>query len=171
MADAIWNAVLVARQVLGIEEPKVAVMSFTEIMIDSSGVCFAKKLADYTRSKYSEDNIPFLIEGPLSYDVAVSMLSARNKGAGNRPVAGRADVLFFPEIDASNVLYKVWQVSGFPTASVILGARKPMALVSRSDPAETKLSTIAACSCYLGDVKKECQLIGKQFFKRDNNTS
>jgi phosphate butyryltransferase len=84
-----------------------------------------------------------LVDGPLALDNAVSVESARHKGIVS-DVAGHADILLVPDIEAGNLIGKVMlYMSGGRGAGVIVGARKPIVLTSRFDTAETKLLSIA----------------------------
>lgn len=79
----------------------------------------------------------------MALDNAVSEEAARIKGIDS-PVAGHADMLLVPSIEAGNFVGKVMMyMSGGKGAGVILGARKPIVLTSRFDNAETKLLSIA----------------------------
>jgi phosphotransacetylase len=84
-----------------------------------------------------------IVDGPLALDNAVSAESARTKKIES-PVAGDADILLVPTIEAGNILYKSLNcLGGAKTAGLILGARAPVILTSRADSAETKTASIA----------------------------
>jgi len=84
-----------------------------------------------------------LVDGPMALDVALDPESARIKGITG-PVAGEADCLLFPNIEAGNVFYKAGtKLGGAEVAAVVAGARVPCILSSRGDSAKTKLSSIA----------------------------
>ena len=87
-----------------------------------------------------------IVDGPFALDNAVSPESAAKKHRQG-PVAGRADILCAPEIETANVLYKSLQTFGRVVfASVVVGGKTPVVVPSRSDSAETKLTSIAlAC--------------------------
>lgn len=84
-----------------------------------------------------------LVEGPLGFDVAISKKAAAIKEVGS-PVAGDPDIVLLPEIVAANVLYKclVWFARA-TVASVVIGAKVPIILPSRSDSEESKLLSVA----------------------------
>jgi phosphate butyryltransferase len=83
-----------------------------------------------------------IVDGPLAYDNAVSAESARHKGIVS-DVAGDADLLIVPDIEAGNVLYKCYGFSAnAKLAAVILGAAAPIVLTSRSDTEESKQASI-----------------------------
>lgn len=80
-----------------------------------------------------------LVAGPFGYDVALSAEAARAKGLGDCAVAGRADLILFPSIEAGNATVKAWKLHGQArTASIVLGASVPVLLNSRSDGAEAR---------------------------------
>ena len=84
------------------------------------------------------------MEGPLSFDVAISIKAAETKGFKS-VVAGDADVLIVPSIEVGNVLGKTLTFAASDTnlAGVVMGAKTPIVLVSRSDSHESKLYSIA----------------------------
>jgi len=83
-----------------------------------------------------------LVEGPLSFDVALSVEAARHKGVTSR-VAGRADLLLVPSVEAGNMCAKaLYLVGRLPVAHVIAGARAPILINSRSDSAEDRYRSI-----------------------------
>jgi phosphate butyryltransferase len=83
------------------------------------------------------------VEGPLALDNAVSVEAAKHKKIDS-PLAGRADILVAPDIEAGNVLYKSLIFFGrAKVAGLIVGARVPVVLTSRADSAESKLYSLA----------------------------
>jgi phosphate butyryltransferase len=136
----IENAVACYRR-LGVECPKVAVLAAVEV-VNPEMPCTvdAAALTQMNRRKQIKDCI---VDGPLALDNAVSEASARHKGIESE-VAGRADILIVPDIDAGNMMGKVMSyMAGGVGAGVILGARCPVVLTSRFDTAATKLHSIA----------------------------
>jgi phosphate butyryltransferase len=132
------NALKVARG-LNIPHPKVAVISAIEAVnpsVESS--IEASRIAE--RFEGRQD---CLVEGPLSFDVAMDpdiAVEKRYKGA----IKGTADVVLMPDIDAGNVLYKTLTTqSGATIAGVILAGDMPMVLTSRGDSARSKLASIS----------------------------
>ncbi|PID26781.1 MAG: phosphate butyryltransferase [Candidatus Cloacimonadota bacterium] len=125
---------------LGYEKPKVAAVCAVEVvnpaMPDTLDAAILSKMAD-------RKQIPnCIIDGPLAFDNAVSVESAHHKGIESI-VAGNADLLLAPDIEAGNVLYKSFIFfSRAKCAAVILGAAAPIVLTSRADSDETKLNSI-----------------------------
>jgi phosphate butyryltransferase len=139
-ADIVRNAIGVAHK-LGILEPRVAVLASTEtvnprIPANVEAAALAK-MADRKQITGA------LIDGPLALDNAISPDAARDKDISS-PVAGRADILIPPDIEAGNVLVKaIVYFARHPMAGVVVGAKAPLILPSRSDTFESKLSSLA----------------------------
>jgi phosphate butyryltransferase len=93
-----------------------------------------------------------LVDGPFGYDVALSPASAMKKGFSGSPVAGQADLILFPSIEAGNATVKAWKLHGQArTASIVLGARVPVLLNSRADGAEQRrLGLLLAAAALTG---------------------
>jgi phosphate acetyltransferase len=84
-----------------------------------------------------------LIDGPLAFDNAVSEHAARTKKIVS-PVAGRADILLVPDLEAGNMVAKQLQyLAGADSAGIVLGARVPIVLTSRADSVRTRLASTA----------------------------
>lgn len=138
--EIVQNAILVAQR-LGVEEPKVAVLAATEMVnpkipttMDAANLA---KMADRRQIQGG------LVDGPLALDNAISTESAAIKGIES-PVAGTADILVTPDVEAGNMLAKA--ISYFAKgkmAGVVVGGRCPLIVASRSDPHETKLVSMA----------------------------
>jgi phosphate butyryltransferase len=138
---AILRYLVKTAQALGIKEPKVAVLSASEQvlpkMTSSVDAAMLSKMAERGQITGA------LVDGPLALDGALDPESARIKGLTG-PVAGDADCLLFPNIEAGNVFYKAGtKLGGAEIAAVVMGARVPCVLSSRGDSAMTKLSSIA----------------------------
>ena len=125
---------------IGIINPKVAVISAAETvnqsMQSSVDAAIISKMSD--RNQIANCTI----DGPLAFDNAISKESAEHKGIESN-VAGDTDLLIMPNIEAGNVLYK--SLSFFAEskiAAVILGAKSPIVLTSRSDSQQSKLNSI-----------------------------
>jgi phosphate butyryltransferase len=126
---------------IGVACPKIAALAAVELVNpDMPATLDAAALAQMNRRGQIKGCI---LDGPLALDNAVSEEAARIKGIDS-PVAGHADMLLVPSIEAGNFVGKVMMyMSGGKGAGVILGARKPIVLTSRFDNAETKLLSIA----------------------------
>jgi phosphotransacetylase len=84
-----------------------------------------------------------LLDGPLAFDNAISEAAAKEKGIISQ-VAGRADILLVPDLEAGNMLAKqLTFMSGAEAAGIVLGARVPIILTSRADSARTRLASCA----------------------------
>ncbi len=129
---------------LGVETPKVAVLGAIEVpnpkMQATIEAAVLSKMNDRGQIKGC------IVDGPFALDNAVSLEAAKHKGI-NSPVAGDADILIMPDIEAGNIFYKAMVfLANAKVASVILGAKIPIVLTSRADSDETKLYSIAlAC--------------------------
>ena len=126
---------------LGVEKPKVAVLAAVEVVNDAMPATIDAALLSKMSQRGQIKNC--IIDGPLAFDNAISLESAKHKGILS-DVAGDADLLLVPDIEAGNVLYKSFVFfAGGRVASVILGASAPIVLTSRSDSEESKLNSIA----------------------------
>ncbi len=139
-ADIIRNAVYVAHK-LGIEQPKVAVLASNEVvnpkMPANIEAAALSKMADRGQITGA------LVDGPLALDNAISPQAAQIKGIAS-PVAGYADILIPPDIEAGNLMAKaIIYFGGCHMAGVVVGAQVPLILPSRSDPPEAKLDSLA----------------------------
>jgi phosphate butyryltransferase len=147
-ADIVRNAVATARR-LGVARPKVAVLAAVEKvdLPDMPATGDAAALTVMARRGQLGDCV---VDGPLAFDNAVSPESARVKGISSE-VAGEADVLVCPDIEAANVLYKcLIHFSGARAGAVIVGAAAPVVLPSRSDDAMTKYLSIVTAMAVAG---------------------
>jgi phosphate acetyltransferase len=90
------------------------------------------------------------VDGPLAFDNAISMAAAKTKGIVS-PVAGQADILLVPDLEAGNMLAK--QLIYFAdaiAAGLVLGARVPIILTSRADPLSARLASAALARLSVG---------------------
>ncbi len=135
----IKNAVLVCRM-LGIERPRVALLSATEkVHPKIPSTVEAAELAAWAREGVPDADV----EGPLALDLAVSPEAVQRKGVKGA-VAGRADALVTSNIEMGNVLYKALRYFAHAKgAGIVVGAACPIILTSRSDPPEEKLNSVA----------------------------
>jgi len=139
--DIIRNAVDCAHA-LGIETPKVALLAAVEKVNPEKMPCTADA-AILTQMNRRGQIAGCVVDGPLALDNAVSAESARIKKIES-PVAGDADIVVTPDIEAGNILYKsVIDLGGAKGAGLVMGAAVPVVLTSRADSAETKLASIA----------------------------
>lgn len=136
----IENACKLARS-LDIVEPKVALLCAKEkVTTKMKDTIEAKQLEDmYLRGEIKE----CIVGGPFALDNAISKEASNHKGI-NHPVAGEADILVVPDIEAGNILYKsISYFSKCENAGLIVGAKAPIILTSRADSDKTKLNSIA----------------------------
>ncbi|MDA3866320.1 MAG: bifunctional enoyl-CoA hydratase/phosphate acetyltransferase [Salinivirgaceae bacterium] len=138
---AITNYLVHAARSLGIEKPKVAVIAASEQVMPglsaSADATILSKMADRGQIKGA------FVEGPLALDLAVDEESAKVKKIESE-VAGDADCLLFPNIEAGNVFYKTsTKLSDSELGAVVAGAKVPAVLSSRGDSTQTKLYSIA----------------------------
>jgi len=138
--DIIQNAIELA-QIIGIAQPRVAILAAVETVnprmpttIAAAALC---KMADRGQI------VGALLDGPLALDNAISPDAAAEKGIVS-PVAGRADILVVPDLEAGNMLAKqLTFLSGADAAGIVLGARVPIILTSRADSALTRSASCA----------------------------
>ena len=126
---------------IGIERPKIAILSATEEILDSIPSSIdAKELTMLAnKEKLNAD-----VFGPLAFDNCISKKSAAIKGIKNS-VAGVADVLLVPSVETGNGLVKMLiYFSGACAAGVVVGGKVPVVITSRSDEAQARLASIAA---------------------------
>ncbi len=141
--DIVQNAIDMAHA-LGITLPKVALLSAVEVVtpkipstVDAAALC---KMAD--RKQITGG----IVDGPLAFDNAVSLSAARAKGIES-PIAGRADILVVPDVEAGNMLAKQLEyLAGADAAGVVVGARVPIILTSRADSIESRLASCAVAA-------------------------
>jgi butyrate kinase len=133
------NALSVVRA-LGVDEPRVAVLCASEKADKAMPHTLdAKAIAE---SAAAGEFGACLVEGPLSFDVAVSAEAAEHKGVASR-VAGRPDLLLAPTVEAGNLFAKtLYLAARLPVAHVIVGARVPILINSRNDSGEDRYRSI-----------------------------
>lgn len=126
---------------LGVELPLVAVLAAVETVdpampatLDAAALTVMAKRGQITGA---------LVEGPLAFDNAISPDAARIKGIDS-PVAGKADILVVPDLEAGNILAKqLIYLGGADAAGLVLGARVPIILTSRADTVKVRLASSA----------------------------
>ena len=139
-ADIVRNAIALA-QVIGVSAPRVAILAAVETVnsrmpatLDAAALC---KMAD--RGQITGG----VLDGPLAFDNAVSTEAARIKGIKS-DVAGRADVLVVPDLESGNMLAKQLEyLGGAASAGIVMGARLPIVLTSRSESSESRIASCA----------------------------
>jgi phosphate butyryltransferase len=139
-AEIVQNAIDLAHRI-GIPEPIVAILCALETVNTSMpatvDAALLAKMAD--RGQITGGKV----EGPLALDNAISVEAARRKGIRSE-LAGRADVLVAPDIEAANILYKALVFfADAVEAGIVVGARAPIVLTSRADSARNKLYSLA----------------------------
>lgn len=143
-ADILRNALDVARK-LGMERPKVAILAATE-KINYPAMPATLDADILTKMSRKGEFGDAEVLGPLSLDLAMSREVAVRKRFDN-PVAGYADILVTPNIEAGNILYKaLTTVSGCTMAAVVVGSRVPVVVPSRGDSDASKFHSIALAS-------------------------
>ena len=147
--NIINNAVEVAHA-CGIECPKVAPLCAVETVnpkmqptVDADNLTKMYEGGDFKGCQ---------IYGPLSMDLAIDPEAAVHKGVTN-PVAGHADILLFPNIEAGNITYKILvRTAKVKIGNVLVGTSAPVVLTSRSDDFQTKLNSIALATVIAGSI-------------------
>ena len=138
--DIVQNAIDLA-QIMGIVEPKVAILSAVETVtsklrstIDAAALC---KMADRGQIKGG------VLDGPLAFDNAISLVAAKTKGIVSA-VAGNADILVVPDLESGNMMAKQLEyLADAVLAGVVVGTRVPIVLTSRADTAEARAASCA----------------------------
>ncbi|MGK9481791.1 phosphate butyryltransferase [Bacillus cereus group sp. MYBK29-1] len=139
-AAIIQNTVEVARAI-GIDLPKVAPIAAVEVVNPAMQATIDAAMLTQMNRRGQIKNC--VVDGPLALDNAVSQIAAEHKGIVS-DVAGKADILFVPTIEAGNVLYKsLVYFADAKVGAMIAGAKAPIVLTSRADSAETKVYSLA----------------------------
>ena len=142
----VQNAIDVANAI-GINSPKTAILAATEEVdphmpttVDAAALC---KMAERGQI------IGGVLDGPLAFDLAVSKQAVKIKRLVS-DVAGDADILIVPNIEAGNMLAKQLDyLAGAAAAGLVVGAQVPIVLTSRSDSVRERLASCALAKCYL----------------------
>ncbi|MDC0525328.1 bifunctional enoyl-CoA hydratase/phosphate acetyltransferase [Pelagibacteraceae bacterium] len=134
------NSVDFAKRI-GISKPKVSVLSATEEVLESVPSSLdAKELTERAKN----EGIDADVFGPMAFDNSVSENAAEIKGIKNA-VAGKADILLVPNVEAGNGLVKMMiYFMGACAAGVVVGGKVPVVITSRADSAPARLASIAA---------------------------
>ena len=139
-ADIVQNAIDLALA-LGIPDPKVAILAAVETVnpkmrstLDAAALC---KMAERGQIRGG------ILDGPLAFDNAVSFIAAKTKGIVSA-VAGQADILVVPDLEAGNMIAKQLEyLADAGTAGIVLGARVPVVLTSRADSVQARVASCA----------------------------
>jgi phosphate acetyltransferase len=143
--DIVQNAIDLFTQV-GLGTPRVAILSAVETVttkipstIEAAALCKMAERGQITGG---------LLDGPLAFDNAVDPEAARIKGIAS-PVAGRAQILVVPDLEAGNMLAKnLTFLARADAAGIVLGARVPIILTSRADSVRARMASCAAAVLY-----------------------
>jgi phosphotransacetylase/acyl dehydratase len=138
--DIVRNAIDLAHAI-GIACPRVAILAAVETVnpkmrstLDAAALC---KMADRGQITGA------IVDGPLAFDNAISLQAAHDKGIVS-PVAGQADILIAPDLEAANMISKQLQyLAGAQSAGLVMGARVPIVLTSRADGAQARIASCA----------------------------
>ena len=138
--DICQNAIDLMR-LMGAEQPRVAVLAAVETVsptmpatLDAAALTVMAARGQITGA---------LVDGPLAFDNAISLESATTKGIAS-PVAGQADILLVPDLEAGNMLAKqLIHFAGATAGGLVLGARVPIVLTSRADPLSARIASAA----------------------------
>jgi len=133
---------------LGNAQPHVAFLSATESPTSSvPSSVEARALCNWAIENVRGADF----SGPLALDLILSPASVAVKGMGHDPVAGQADAIIVPDIVSGNALFKsLVYLSGGCAAGVVLGAKVPILLTSRADPAAARLAAVALAAVLAG---------------------
>jgi len=141
--DIVQNAINMAHA-LGIAAPRVAILSAVEEVnpkipstVDAAALCKMAERGQITGG---------IVDGPLGFDNAVSLAAAKTKHIVS-DVAGLADILVAPDLDAGNMIAKQLEyLAGADAAGIVLGARVPIILTSRADNVQSRLASCAVAA-------------------------
>ena len=144
--DIVQNAIELAHA-LGIANPKVALLSAVETVnpnipstVDAAALCKMAERGQITGGR---------LDGPLAFDNAVSRTAADAKGIVSE-VAGDADILIVPDLEAGNMVAKqLIYLAGADAAGIVLGARIPIVLTSRADGVMSRLASTAMAQLFV----------------------
>ena len=134
------NSVEFAKRI-GINKPKVSILSATEEVLDSMP---SSKEAKELTERASKEGVEAEVFGTMAFDNSVSEKAAQIKGIKNA-VAGKTDILLVPNVEAGNALVKmmIYFMSAC-AAGVVIGGKVPVVITSRADDTQARLASIAA---------------------------
>ena len=153
--DIVQNAIDLFTQI-GLGKPRVAILSAVETVttkipstIDAAALCKMTDRGQITGA---------ILDGPLAFDNAIDPEAARIKGI-HSPVAGRAQILVVPDLEAGNMLAKnLVYLSKADSAGLVLGARVPIVLTSRADSVRSRMASCAAAVLYAAARRKSASI-------------
>lgn len=126
----------------GIPNPKVAPLAAVEVVNPKMPATI--EAAELTKMNEEGKITGCIVDGPLSFDLALDPEAARHKGAEGRKIVGDADVFLFPDIHAGNITYKcLVHTCNVKNGNILTGTKAPVILTSRSDSFEVKVNSIA----------------------------
>ena len=138
-------------RLFGIDNPKIAVLSAAETV--NKKMLSSTEAYELMQMNEKDEIKNCIVEGPLSFDLALSTEAAREKKFFGK-IQGDADVIIVPSLEAGNMLYKALILySEMQTAGIMMGTTEPVVFSSRTDSAETKRNAIAL-AIYLSDRKQ-----------------
>lgn len=154
-ANIIANTVEIVKA-CGIENPKVAPLAAVEVVNPKMPVTV--EAAELTKMCEEGKIKDCIVDGPLSFDLAIDPEAAKHKAATDRKIQGDADVLLFPDIHAGNLVYKcLVHTAEVKNGNILTGTKAPVILTSRSDDFETKVNSIALGAVVAEEMKKICE--------------
>jgi phosphotransacetylase len=147
--EIVENGIEVAHR-LGISSPRVALLAATNSVALTIPVTMEIAQIVALQSRWRE--LGAWVDGPLTLDAAVEPIEADRQGLDG-PVAGHADVLVAPDVESGNIMAKgITYFAHGIMAGVVVGARVPLIVGSRSDPVATRLACIGAGALIAGDL-------------------
>jgi phosphotransacetylase len=154
--DIVQNAIILARAI-GLSTPKVAILAAVETV--NSRMQATLDAAALAKMADRRQIVGGVVDGPLDLDIAVDKEAARIKGV-ETPVAGEANILIAPNIEAGNMMYKELAfMAGAQAAGLVMGARVPVILTSRADSPQSRLFSCALAVLFAEASSKDPSLL------------
>ncbi len=137
----------------GIPNPKVAPLAAVEVVNPKMPVTV--EAAELTKMNEEGKITGCIVDGPLSFDLALDPEAAKHKGAEGRKIVGDADIFLFPDIHAGNITYKcLVHTCDVKNGNILTGTKAPVILTSRSDSFEVKVNSIALAAVVADSMAK-----------------
>lgn len=137
---------------LGVEQPKVAILSAVETV--NPKIPSTVDAAVLSKMAERRQIVGGVVDGPLAMDNAISAAAAKTKGISS-PVAGQAEILVAPNIESANMLYKaLTNIAHAEVGGIVLGARCPIILTSRSDDDKARLASCTMAALYADSLRR-----------------